>query len=67
MNRLAAIKIANSNQKKENKSLLNNRDEFTSIKKESKKANQKQVPELIKALAQTKENDTEATNVYEVN
>jgi len=67
MNRLGAIKVANAYLKKENKSLLNNnRDEFTSINKESKKANQKQVPELIKALAQTKENDREATNVYEV-
>ena len=64
MNRLSAIKIANTGLKKEGKPLLN-RDQFTSIKDEANKE-QNRVPELIKALAETKKGEKAATNVYEV-
>ena len=64
MNRLSAIKIANTGWRKEDKPLLN-RDQFTSIKDKAKKE-QNPVPELIKALAETKKGDKAATNVYEV-
>ena len=67
MNRLSAIKIANSSLKKENKRLL----DFTSLRDEEKKEMRKneeakRVPELVKAIAQSDEGLNAGTNVFEV-